>query len=321
MPTTVRAGINVALVKYWGKRDAARNLPDVGSLSLTLEGLGSTTTVAFEAGLAADRFELDGEVRDDGRVTRLLDGVREVAGLALRASVVSHNSVPTASGLASSASGAAALGLAAWRAAGLSDPVGAGGDAIDRRFLELVRVGSGSAPRSLLGGLVELDRATTTVRQLLPHDAWDLRMVVASPTVAPKAVSSRAAMERCRSTSPYYAAWRDSHDADLVAARAAIEARDLAALGPVMERSTMKMHACMLSADPPIRYWRPETVALLDAVEALRPATGAWYTMDAGPHVKVLCATADVDAVVAAMSPYAEAVRVCAPGPGAEVVG
>lgn len=310
---TARASINVALVKYWGKRDPAANLPDVGSLSLTLDAPGTETTVTFDPDLPADVFDLDGVRRDDPRVVSLLDAVRAAAAGSDFAHVVSRNTVPTASGLASSASGAAALGLAAWHAAGLTAPLD------DPRFLDLVRRGSGSAPRSLLGGLVELDRESGAVHQLLGPGAWDLRMVIASPTSAPKAVSSRDAMERCRSTSPYYAAWRDSHPADLAAARAAIAARDLEALGRVMERSTMKMHACMLAADPPIRYWRAGTLALLDAVEALRPAVGAWYTMDAGPHVKVLCEANDLAAVRAAVAPLATDVRICAPGSGATV--
>ncbi len=309
---TARAAINVALVKYWGKRDRAANLPAVGSISLTLDAPGSETTVTFDAALTADVFELDGERRSDARVVQLLDAVRAVAGWKTRASVVSCNSVPTASGLASSASGAAALGLAAWHAAGLTAPL------TDPRFLDLVRRGSGSAPRSLLGGLVELDRDSGAVRQLLEPGEWDLRMVIASPTTGPKAVNSRDAMERCRQTSPYYAAWCETHPADLAAAREAISGRDLGALGRVMERSTMKMHACMLAADPPVRYWRAETMALLDAVESQRPRIG-WYTMDAGPHVKVLCTSAEVAAVRAAVEPYAREVRVCAPGPGATV--
>ncbi len=309
-----RAGINVALVKYWGKRDAAANLPEVGSISLTLGGMGSETAVELDPGLEADTFELDGVLRTDRRVVETLAEVRRLSGRPERARVTSRNTVPTASGLASSASGAAALTLAAWDAYGLGAPLE------DPRFVDLVRRGSGSAPRSLLGGLVELDRETGRVAQLLDEGGWDLRMVVASPTLGPKAVSSREGMERCRLTSPYYAAWRDAHPADLAAARAAIAGRDLPALGAVMERSTMRMHACMLAADPPLRYWSAGTLAILDAVEGLRPGTGAWYTMDAGPHVKVLCAAADAEAVRVAVAPLCEAVWVCAPGPGAELL-
>ena len=316
---TAWAGINIALVKYWGKRDAAANLPAVGSLSLTLAELGTRTTVTFDPTLTDDRFELNGVARDDdARVRALLDGVRRLRCLDRRARVVSRNHVPTASGLASSASGAAALAVAAWAASG-GDPTVARADAA---FVDLVRRGSGSAPRSLYGGLVELDRSDGQVHPVLPPEAWNLRMVVARLAHGPKATSSREGMARTARTSPYYAAWIAAHPADLVEARAAIEARDLARLGTVMERSTARMHACMLAADPPLRYWNGRTLDALDVVAGLRAAgVGAWATMDAGPHVKVLCADADAEAVRSALCAVApeDDLQITRPGPGAHV--
>ncbi|MCA9543981.1 MAG: diphosphomevalonate decarboxylase [Myxococcales bacterium] len=320
MHATARAGINIALVKYWGKRDDAENLPAVGSLSLTLDSPGTTTTVRFDAGLPADRFTLNGQERADRRVFQALDAVRAHAGLALRAQVTSENTVPTASGLASSASGAAALGLAAWAAAGLpTDDLAA-----QPALVALVRRASGSAPRSLLGGLVELDRDTTAVTQVLAPQAWDLRMVIAVMTHQEKKVKSRPGMTLTRETSPYYAAWVEHHAADLAAARAAIDARDLDALGAAMERSTLRMHACMLAADPPLRYLSGRTLDALDAVEALRAdGVSAWATMDAGPHVKVLCHAADAARVHQALIDVVgvSEVLVARPGPGARRVG
>lgn len=311
---TAQAGVNIALIKYWGKRDAAANLPAVGSISLTLDHPGTRTTVTFDAEASADVFELDGRMREDTRVAGVLDAVRAAAGIKLRARVTSVNTVPTASGLASSASGTAALGVAAWRAAGL--PL----DPLPPALVELVRRGSGSAPRSLLGGLVELDKEAGDVRPLLAVDAWDLRMVIAVLTRGPKAVSSREGMTRTEQTSPYYAPWVAHHAADLVEARAAIAERDLPRLGAAMERSTYRMHACMLAADPPLRYWRGRTMDVLDAVDGLRAAgTGAWATMDAGPHVKILCAADDAERVADAIRHIegVHAVWVSRPGAGA----
>lgn len=316
---TAEAGINIALVKYWGKRDAAENLPDVGSISLTLDGLVTRTTVRFDPALERDRFVLDGQPRDDARVVEVLDGIRAIAGLMHRARVTSKNGVPTASGLASSASGSAALATAAWAAAGL-DPTAAVDDA---RFIDLVRRGSGSAPRSLLGGLVELDKARGRVEQLCAEDAWDLRMLVARLTRGPKKTSSRDGMAHTKATSPYYAPWVAEHPADLAEARVAIAERDLPRLGAVMERSTCRMHACMLAADPPLRYWRGRTLDVADAVEDLRAqGVGAWYTMDAGPHVKVLCAAADAPRVRSTLESLVSPDDVLegGPGPGARIV-
>ncbi len=313
---TVEAGINVALVKYWGKRDAVLNLPAVGSVSLTLDRPGTRTTVRFDPAVSADRFVLDEVEADAERVTAVLDDVRARAGVSWRAEVFSANTVPTAAGLASSASGFAALGLAAWAALGLP--------ADDPALVDVVRRGSGSAPRSLLGGLVELDRETGGVRPLLAPEAWDVRLVIAVTALGPKDVGSRAGMAASAETSPYFPAWVASHAADMAEARRAIDARDLPALGAVMEHSTLKMHACMLATVPPLFYWRPATLAGIETVRALRrDGVGAWFTCDAGPHVKVLCAAGDAPRVAAALA-ATEGVRgvdVARPGPGARVVG
>jgi diphosphomevalonate decarboxylase len=151
---TAVAGTNIALVKYWGKRDTALNLPATGSLSLTLDRLGTRTRVAFDGGTGGgDRVTLDGAPAGEkvaARATAFLDRVRARAGISARATVDTSNSVPTASGLASSASGFAALALAAAHAAELSLSPAA--------LSELARLGSGSAARSIFGGFVEMAR-------------------------------------------------------------------------------------------------------------------------------------------------------------------
>ena len=290
MSATISSGINIALVKYWGKLDSDRNIPAVGSLSLTLAPWGSTTTLTWRRG-SEHHFTLNGVAQEDKKVLKLLRQVQRYAGLEdYSAMIESENTVPTAAGLASSASGMAALGLAAWRAAGL--------DYTEERppteLIELVRVGSGSAPRSLIGGLVRLERDGLTLRQLSPPEAWPLRLLVAVVSRGPKEVSSRDGMELTRRTSPYFQAWVESHPADLDEAERAIERRDLEALGEVMEHSTAKMHACAWGARPPLRYIQGVSLIVLDRVRSLRQeGVGAWATMDAGPHVKVLCAPQD----------------------------
>jgi diphosphomevalonate decarboxylase len=328
---TAVAGTNIALVKYWGKRDVALNLPATGSLSLTLDRLGTRTTVAFDDG-ATDRLVLDGAPADDAATTRVsafLDRVRARAEIAGRALVTSDNSVPTAAGLASSASGFAALALAATRAAGLtlSPP----------ELSALARIGSGSAARSIFGGFVEMARGerpdgSDAVAHALPeqgpdqgsnNEGWDVRLVVAITASGPKAIGSTAAMTHTARTSPYYEAWVAGVPADLTAARDAIAARDLAALGVIAERSALRMHAAAMAADPAIIYWNAATVSAIAAVRALRArGTDAFVTIDAGPHVKALCRAADADAVAGALRavPGVSETLIAAPGPGARVV-
>jgi diphosphomevalonate decarboxylase len=324
---TAVAGTNIALVKYWGKRDVALNLPATGSLSLTLDRLGTRTTVAFDDG-ARDRLILDGAPAGDAetaRVSAFLDRVRARAEITRWARVTSDNSVPTAAGLASSASGFAALALAATRAAGLALP--------PPELSALARVGSGSAARSIFGGFVEMARGerpdgTDAVARPLSEQGdeevgWDLRMVVAITASGPKAMGSTAAMTHTARTSPFHDAWIASVPGDLAAARAAIAARDLPALGAVAERSALRMHASAMAADPAIIYWNPATLAAIAGVRALRErGTPAFFTIDAGPHVKVLCRAADADTVTAVLRaiPGVSDCLIAAPGPGARVV-
>jgi diphosphomevalonate decarboxylase len=322
---TAVAGTNIALVKYWGKRDEALNLPATGSLSLTLDRLGTRTRVAFDGGDGArDRVTLDGAPAAEkvaARVTAFLDRVRSRAGIALRATVLTDNSVPTASGLASSASGFAALAVASARAADLALTA--------TELSVLARLGSGSAARSIFGGFVEMARGAradggdAAAQPIAGAEGWDVRLVVAITAAGEKSLGSTAAMRRTAETSPYYEAWVRGVDGDLAAARAAIAARDLAALGAVAERSALRMHASALAADPPILYWNPATLAAMVRVRALREAgTPAFFTIDAGPHVKVLCAARDAEPIAASLGEAPGVLRtlIAAPGPGARIV-
>ena len=194
----------------------------------------------------------------------------------------------------------------------------------------LAREGSGSAARSIYGGLVRMhagaradgDDAIATPVAATPAFVADLRMIIAEVGGgAPKTHGSRDAMEHCAATSPLYAAWGACVDGDLRAAEAAIAAGDLAALGAVTEGSALAMHAAAIASRPTVLYWQPATLAALAAVRALRAdGVGAWATMDAGPHVKVLTSAAASAAVATAMAavPGVTAVTTAAAGPGVE---
>jgi diphosphomevalonate decarboxylase len=288
------------------------NLPAVPSLSLTLDGWKTRTTV--RPGAPADRFVFDGQVTDAPKVWKVLD---LLAPDRTPCAVTSNNDFPTGAGLASSASGYAALVVAAAEAFGLTHDAAT--------LSALARRGSGSACRSLFGGFAEWrmgERDDGTDSHALPIDSdWQVSMAVAIVDEGRKPVASTEGMERCRHTSPLWDAWVGPAQADVDEARAAIHARDLERLGTVMERSTFRMHATMHTATPPLLYWRPATVAALHAVFALRDrGVGAWATMDAGPQVKVLCAPGDAAAVSAALEPHAVWVEVHGPGGPARVV-
>ncbi len=323
---TARACANLALVTYWGKRDAARNLPAAGSLSLTLDALTTVTSVRFDPALAADEMRLGGAAASPAvlaRTSAWLDHVRGLAGITARAAIDTVNHFPTASGLASSASGFAALAVAASRAAGLD----LDGAALSR----LARLGSGSAARSIYGGLVRMHAGTRAdgddaiaVPIVAPSGfVASLRMVIAEVGGgAPKTHGSRDAMDHCAATSPLYAAWVACVPDDLRAAEAAIAAGDLAALGAITEGSALAMHAAAIASRPTVLYWQPATLAALAAVRTARAdGVPAWATMDAGPHVKVLTDAAHAELVRARVAavPGVTAVAIAAAGPAAQV--
>jgi len=291
---TATAHPNIALVKYWGKRDVALNLPAVGSLSLTLSGYRTQTEVRW--GAERDRVFLNGVPLKSSQQDRVLGFLTRIDTERPPCEVHSDNNFPVGAGLASSASAFAALAVAGSAAAGRD---------LDPTALSiLARQGSGSACRSLWGGFVEWqrgDKEDGSDSHGLPlpgAEDWDLAMVVAVVHDGPKPIGSTEGMERSRLTSPYYPTWVQSAPGDIAEAKRAIEDRDLQRLGEVMEASTYKMHATMHTARPALLYWHPGTLAVLHEVAAMRSAgIGAWITMDAGPQVKVLCAGADAPTV------------------------
>jgi diphosphomevalonate decarboxylase len=304
MEATAVAHPNIALVKYWGKRDVEYNLPAAGSVSMTLGGLETRTHVRFDEGLDRDQFELDGDPVEAGkqlrRVSGFLDLIRNQAGFDSRARVVSANNFPTAAGLASSASGFAALAVAAASAAGLH---------LDDRELSIIaRRGSGSAARSIYGGYVEMRPGANADAAVASEEAfalpiaapehWDLRCLVAVTVKGEKAVGSTEGMNRTEQTSPYFPAWVESVPTDIEAAKQAIEQQDFEHLATIAERSCLRMHASAIGAEPGVLYWRGTTVDLIHRVrEARASGVSAFFTIDAGPHVKVFCPAAEADDV------------------------
>lgn len=294
---TALANPNIALVKYWGKRDEALILPWTGSFSLTLDAAPTTTTVRVgetpdDVVLLGGR-PLDGTARE--RVTRFVDLVRALAGRDDRVVVDSHNEIPTGAGLASSASGFAALALAASTAFGLD---------LDARSLSrLARRGSGSASRSIFDGLAIWHAGhddESSFAEAVPAPGLELGMVLTVLDARAKTVSSRDGMRRTVATSPYYPAWIERTPVELDEMLTAVAAADFTRVGTIAERNAMRMHATMLGAEPPVRYWNPASVELLDLVANLRgDGLECYATMDAGPNVKILCQAAEVDRLAA----------------------
>ena len=297
MRATAIAQPNIALIKYWGKRDLELNLPAVGSISITLRDLFTEMQLELDEHLPADKLTVNGSVDETmlPRLSTCLDHV--VGGGRVRASIVSRCNFPVAAGLASSASAFAATTVAAAHAAG--KPLGV------KALANLAGRSSGSAARSLYGGFAELENSDKKiiVSTLCESEQWPLTVVIAITETGPKAVGSTEAMEISRSTSPFYANWIDRQDNDLKTARNAILKRDFEQLAAIAEHNCLKMHSVMWASRPPIVYWNSATMRCLQTVRKLQGnGVGVFFTIDAGPQVKAICLPEHAHEVRAALA-------------------
>lgn len=317
MKATAVAGSNIALIKYWGNRDDRLRMPANPSLSLTLDGLTTTTTVALSRALARDSAVVDGKPLSGpglARVRAVLDRLRRRAGVRAGARVVSRNSFPAGAGLASSASAFAALAAAGAAALGL--------EMSPRELSATARLGSGSAARSVFGGFSELTTAGFAF-PLAPRGHWELRDVAVVLSGAPKEVGSSEGHLRA-ATSPLFEPRLRFVERVLPEVRAAVLARDFATLARHAEADALAMHSVMATSDPPVVYWRRGTLALLEAVRRWRrEGLECFFTLDAGPNVHILAAARSAGRVVRKVKnlfPGAP-VHVCPPGRGVRSSG
>jgi len=318
---TAIAHPNIALIKYWGNRNDALRLPANSSLSMNLAALATTTTVEFRSDLDADSVMIDdaeatASARE--RVIAHLDRVRVLASIQKKAKVISRNNFPAGTGLASSASAFAALTVAACAAAGLQLST----DELSR----LARRASGSACRSVPGGYVLWDACDNDDcsfgRTIAPADHWDLRDVIAIVESAHKATGSTEG-HAIAGTSPFQVARVASTPERLERCRAAILAHDFLALADVIEQDALAMHAVMMTSVPSLLYWRPATLAVMQAVHAWRAdGLAVAFTIDAGPNVHCICpaeSSTQVEHLVRAI-PGVERALTSGVGPGSRLI-
>lgn len=306
-----RAHTNIALIKYWGKRNDSLFLPMNSSLSLTLDAFYTDTEVILDSELTSDAFYLDGVEQDEKetqKITNFLNLFRKSANIKTKACVKSYNHVPTAAGLASSASAFSALAGAMNQATGLN---------LDLKTLSTyARQGSGSATRSIYGGFVEWfmgDDDLSESSYAIPVDdaSWDIAMIVLAVNKNKKKLSSRVGMKQTIETSPFYSSWVETATEDISKMKQAIKERDFIKLGEITESNGMKMHATMLGAFPPISYWEPDSVKVIQCVKTIREqGLPCYVTMDAGPNVKVLCKQSDMAKIEALLLKEFDADRI-----------
>lgn len=290
-----RAYTNIALIKYWGKRNETLFLPVTSSLSLTLNEFYTETQVLWNESSPKDVLLLNGKTQPIDRVQRLIDLFRERTHCSRPVRVESYNHVPTAAGLASSASAFAALACAC------NDLFDTQMDA--RELSTYARQGSGSATRSLFGGFVKWEAGQGDVSEASyahPIDKadWDLGMIAVVLNDQEKSISSREGMALTVRTSPFFKLWPEVVAHDLALIEAAIEQRDFTTLGEVAEHNAMEMHALMLSSKPSYTYFQAESLKIMDCIRQLRQqGIECYFTMDAGPNIKVICRLSQADRI------------------------
>ena len=289
---TARSCSNIAFIKYWGNRDDDLRIPANDSISMNLAGIETVTTVRFAKELASDRFVLNGRQTagpSADRTSRHLDRLRERAGVRTHAEVISHNNFPTGAGIASSASGFAAVTAAGCAALGL--------DLAERELSALARLGSGSASRSIPSGFVEWHAGTSHedsfAVSIAGPDYWPLADLIAVISQAHKPVGSTEG-HSLAPTSPLQEARLADAPRRLEICRAAIQDRNFSLLAEVLEEDALIMHAVMMTSRPALIYWQPATLAIMQAVRGWRAeGLAAAFTIDAGPNVHILCQAQD----------------------------
>jgi len=285
---TALAHPNIAFIKYWGNRDNSLRIPVSGSISMNLDGLFTRTTVTFSALFGNDSLHIGNRSATGPgleRVSALLDLVREMAGMNLRAEVVSDNNFPSGAGIASSAAAFAALALAASCAAGL--------ELSEVELSRLARRGSGSACRSIPGGFVEWQAGETDedsyAFSIAGPDHWDLVDCVTIVSSRHKKTGSTEG-HALAPTSPLQAPRIADASRRLDLCRRAILDRDFEAFAGVVEQDSDMMHAVMMTSTPGLFYWQPVSVRVMEAVREWRGGgLSVCYTVDAGPNIHVIC--------------------------------
>ncbi|MEP7167343.1 MAG: diphosphomevalonate decarboxylase [Candidatus Woesebacteria bacterium] len=286
MKTTIQASSDVALVKYWGKKDEILRLPENGSISMILEGLDTKTTVEFQSELELDDVLIAGEKGkgEEERVSKHLDRIRKLAGVPTFAKVVSENVFPKGTGLSSSGSGFAALTLAATKALGMN---------LSQKELSiLARQGSGTACRCVCGGFVEWKDGDTSetsyAETIFSKEYFDIRDVVAVVSEGKKAISSTQGHANAKSGIFFQA--RQAHiQQKIEAVKQAVGKKDFTLLGELVEAEALEFHSILFTSSPSHIAWYPGTIEVILAVQQMRrDGIKAYFTINTGFNVHVL---------------------------------
>lgn len=298
----VKSYANIAIVKYWGKKDVAKMIPATSSISLTLNDMFTKTEMEFindeDIEIAVEKemksenckdkysdmtdlFYLNGELQDSvhtEKISKVVDLFRENRNQKVKISTI--NNMPTAAGLSSSSSG-------------LSAVIKACNELFEKNYTQselaqISKFGSGSSSRSFFGPVAAWDKDTGEIYEVKTD--LKLAMIVLVLNENKKEISSRNGMELCAKTSTYFDEWVKQSEIDFVNMKKYLAENDLEKVGILTEENALRMHKTTETANPPFSYFNGKTYEAMDFVKNLRNnGEKCYFTMDAGPNVKVLC--------------------------------
>lgn len=293
---TAMAPANIAFIKYWGKQNENLRLPVNSSISMNLSGVYTNTTVEFSHEFKSDEIKcLDKNFNHSEkiRIIQHLDRIRKLAKINLSARVVTRNNFPRSVGIASSASGFAALTLAGSIAAGLN--------LSPKELTILARLGSGSACRSIPDGFVEWlagnDSESSYAYSLYDKNYWDICDLLVLVSSKAKHVSTTGGMEKA-ATSPLWPNRTAQIPTRISQIKLALKDKNFSFFGEVLEEECLEMHAVMQSQNPPLNYWTDETKMIMQMVGGWRrDGIAVYFTIDAGPNVHIILEKSNVELI------------------------
>ena len=279
----VSCSLASSAILFFGIKFQIINLPAVDSISITLDNLWTEMNVMFSSDLSNDELFINEKRQNNiSRVKNCIDSI--LGEQRDYASIMSRCNFPISAGLASSSSSFSALVVAInslmkkkWNTQLLANQAGSV---------------SGSAARSILGGIVRLNNEPEKIRitQLLSPNDWPLRVVIAITDKKEKAISSSKAMKLSADTSPFYSSWVEDQNDDIKEANSFISKKDFEGLASISEHNCMKMHSIMWTTRPSIVYWNATTIDCMQAIRDLQKnGESVFFTIDAGPQIKAIC--------------------------------
>jgi diphosphomevalonate decarboxylase len=315
---TANAHPNIAFIKYWGNRDNDLRLPVNGSISMNLDSLTTQTTVEIQPDLLSDKLIINGKGatrKATERISVVVDLVRKLSNRSEYALVSTINNFPVGSGIASSASGFAALALAASTAYGLH--------LSEKDLSRLARRGSGSACRSVPSGFVEWQAGTSDndsyASTIAPREHWDLVDLI---TIVDKSHKKTGSTEghQLAYTSPFQHSRVEDAPRRLEICRQSLLERDFNSFAAIVELDCLMMHAVMMTSTPDLMYWKPATLEVIQKVTSLRgQGLPVCYTIDAGANVHIITMKANQSTVQAEIQKMSSVQSLLVSGPGGSV--